>query len=112
MANKEMLIDADFEIDIKIERRNATTRAWEVATGLTSVSGRIAASESGAALGSCTVSLAEAGTTGRYFGVLDTAVLVAALATYENQEVYVIGSKSGDFDRVFGRYTVVRQLAI
>ena len=112
MANKDLLLDADFEVDLFIERKNATTRAWEAATGLTSVVGRISLTKTGSAAGSCTVALTEAGTTGRYVGVIDTATLVSALAAYENQSVYVIGSKSGDFDRVFGEYTVVRSLAI
>ena len=105
----DLNIDADFEVDLSITRKNATTRATEPAAGLTGVSARIAASPSGTALGSCTVNLTEAGSTGRYVGVIDTAVLVAALATYENQTVYLVGSKSGDFDRVFAQYTVRRK---
>lgn len=105
----DLNIDADFEVDLSITRKNATTRATEAAAGLTGVAARIAASPSGSALGSCTVNLTEAGTTGRYVGVIDTAVLVAALATYENQTVYLVGSKSGDFDRVFAQYTVRRK---
>jgi len=112
MANKQLLIDADFEIDVLIERRNAATRAKEPATGLTSVVGRIAATPGGAAIGACSVSLTEAGTTGRYVGGLDTLVLVAALAAYEGSEVFVVASKLNDFDRIVGRYTVVRQLAM
>ena len=112
MADAELHLDADFEVDIYIERKNATTREWEAATGLASVSARIAATPAGSAIGSCTVSLTEAGTTGRYVGVLDTATLVAGLATYENQRVYLVGSKSGDFDRVYGTYTVRRKRAM
>lgn len=108
----DLAIDQDFEIDVLIERKNATTRAWEPATGLASVSARIAGSPSGSALGDCTVALAEAGTTGRYVGVLDTATMVSALATYENREVYLVASKSGDFDRVFGVYIVRRKAAM
>lgn len=105
----DLLIDADYEVDVKIERRNATTRNWEAATGLSGVAARIAASPSGTALGSCTVNLTEAGTTGRYVGVLDTGVLVSALAAYENRKVYLVASKSGDFDRIVGELIVQRR---
>jgi hypothetical protein len=111
MADKLLPLDIDFEIDWFVERKNSTTRAWEPATGLTSVSGRISLTKTGAAVGSCTASLTEAGTTARYVGVIDTATLVAALAAQDGVEVYLILSKSGDFDRVYGSYTVVRQLA-
>ena len=102
-------IDADFEVDLYITRKHATTRAIEAATGLTGVSARFAASPSGATLGTSTVALTEAGTTGRYVGVIDTTVMVTDLAASENRTVYLVGSKSGDFDRVFAEYVVRRK---
>lgn len=112
MADTELCLDVDLEVDVGIERKNATTRLYEPATGLTGVAARLAISPTGAAVGSCTVSLSEAGTTGRYYGVLDTAPMVAGLAAYENQRVYLIASKSGDFDRVYATYTVRRKRAM
>lgn len=108
----DLNIDADFEVDLYITRKNATTRIIEPATGLSSVTARFALSPAGAAIGSCSVSLTEAATTARYVGVIDTATLISGLAAYENQTVYLVGSKSGDFDRVFAEYTVRRMQAM
>lgn len=102
----DLNIYADFEVDLYITRKNATTRATEAATGLSSVTARIALTPDGSAIGSCTASLTEAGSTGRYVGVIQTATLVTDLAAYANRTVYLVGAKSGDFDRVFGEYTV------
>ncbi len=109
MADAILNLDADFEVDLYITRKNATTRTIEAATGLTSVSARLALTPGGAAVGSCTVALTEAATTGRYVGVIDTTAMVSALAAYENRSVYLVASKSGDFDRVFATYVVRRK---
>jgi hypothetical protein len=112
MAVKDLPIDQDFEADVGITKKSATTRAWVAATGLTGVTARFALTKTGAAVGSSSWSLSEAGSTGRYFGVLDTATMVTDLAAYANQTVYLIVSKSGDFDRVFGEYVVRRASAM
>lgn len=111
-AAVDLLIDADFEADILIQKKSTTTRGWIPATGLTGVTARFALSKTGAAIGSCSWALAEAGVLARYYGVLDTATMVTDLAAYENQQVYLIGSKTGDFDRVFGVYVVRRSAAM
>ena len=108
----DLPIDIDFEPDVLIRRKNALTRAIEPATGLTGVTLRIALTPAGAAVGGCTVAAAEAGTTGRYFGVIDTAQLVTDLAAYESNTVYLIAAKTGDFDRVYGEYIVRRSSAM
>ena len=100
-------IYSDFEAEVKVTRKNSSTGVTEAATGLTGMTARIAATPTGTALGSLTVSLTERGTTGIYAGVLDTAALVTALAaSYLNQTVYVIYSKSGDIDREWAAYLV------
>lgn len=103
----DLNIYADFEAEVKITRKNASTGATEAATGLASgLAARISATTTGAAIGAMTVSLTERGTTGIYFGVLDTAALVTALASYLNQTVYVIYSKTGDVDREWSPFVV------
>ncbi len=104
---KELNINEDFEFDFLITRRNPTTRVKEPATGLSGVTGRLALTKTGAALGGTSTSLTEAGTTGRYVGPVDTATLVAALTAYVGQVVYAIPSKSGDFDCRWQEYRVV-----
>lgn len=106
MEIRDLNINADFEFDFALTRKNATTRAIEPATGLAGVVGRFAATRSGAAIGSCTVALSEAGTTGRYVGVIDTAVLVTDLTTYVGKVVYAIVSKTGDLDAEWAAYRV------
>lgn len=97
----------DFEVEVKITRKNSSTGVPEPATGLTGMTARISATDTGSALSPLTVSLTERGTTGIYAGVFDTADLVTALGTtYLNQTVYLIYSKSGDIDRAGAPYVV------
>lgn len=98
----------DFEAEVLITRKNATTGRSEPATGLTSVQFRISATETGAAIGSLTANASERGTTGRYYAIFDTAALVTALvASHMGKHVYLIPSKSGDFDRLVSKWQVV-----
>lgn len=100
-------IYADFEYDFKLTRKNATTRAVEPATGLSGVTGRFALTRTGTALSGTSTALTEAGTTGRYVGVLDAAALAAALAAELGKVVYAICSKSGDIDNEVQAYRVL-----
>lgn len=102
----DLNIYEDFEADIYITRRNATTRVIEAATGLSSVVCWFATTPTGTAIGSTNTALTEAGTTGRYVGVIDTATLVTDLAAYAYQTVYLIVSKSGDLGRIVDEYIV------
>lgn len=104
---KPLNIRTDFEFDFYLTRKNATTRATEAATGLTGVTGRLALLPSGSAVGGCTASLTEAGTTGRYVGIIDTAQLVTDLTNQVGRLVYAIVSKSGDLDGEWEPYLVV-----
>jgi len=99
----------DFEAEVKITRKNATTGKEEAATGLSGVQFRISATETGGAIGSLTANASERGTTGRYYAVFDTGALVTALITgsYLGKHVYLIPSKSGDFDRLVSKWQVV-----
>lgn len=106
MDIRDLNINSDFEFDFGLTKKNATTRAVEPATGLTGVVGRFAATRSGAAIGSCSVALTEAGTTGRYVGVLDTATMVIDLTAYVGKVVYAIVAKSGDLDAEWAAYRV------
>lgn len=105
-------IYSDFECECKVTRKNATTGVLEAATGLASMAARISLTKQGAALGSCTVSLTERGTTGIYAGTIDTATLVSALTAYLGQTVYVVFSRSGDVDHEWAAYIVRDQRAV
>lgn len=98
---------SDFEPEVAITRKNATTGAKEAATGLTSVTAWIALTPTGAAIAGLTVTLAERGTTGIYAGVLDTAALVTGLLTLLGTTVYVVYTKAGDIGHEWAAYTVV-----
>lgn len=106
MSVTALSIYSDFEPEVRVTRKNSSTGATEAATGLTGMTARIAATPTGAALGSLTVSLTERGTTGVYAGILDTAALVSALAASLNTTVYLIFSKAGDIDREWTAYLV------
>ena len=94
----ELNIASDFEPEVKLERKNTDTGAWEAATGLSSVVARISDTKTGSAIGGLTVGLTERGTTGLYAGVFDAADLLTALTTYVGTVVYVVYSKAGDID--------------
>lgn len=106
MAQSVLNIYSDFEAEVKITRKNATTGATEAATGLSGMQARIAATTTGAAIGSLTTALTERGSTGIYYGVLDTAALVSGLTAYLDKVVYVVYSKSGDIDHEWAPYVV------
>ena len=98
---------ADFEAEVAIKRKNATTGKSEAATGLTGVSFRISATKTGLAIGALSGAATERGTTGQYAKVFETTTLVTELITlYLGQYVYLIPSKSGDFDNLVTRWLV------
>lgn len=103
---RELNINTDFLFNFYLTTTNLSTGVLGAATGLTGVVGRFAATRTGAAIGSCSVALSEAGTTGRYLGVLDTATMVAALTAYVGKVVYAVVSKSGDIDCEVQAYRV------
>lgn len=105
-AARDLNIYSDFEAEVKLTRKNATTGNTEAATGLTAVTFRFAATTIGAAIGSMTASASERGTTGRYYAVFDTGSMVTDLLTYLGKAVYLIVSKSGDIDREVASYRV------
>ena len=106
MTTKVLNIRSDFQFRFSLTRTNGTTGADEAATGLSGITGRIALTPNGSALGSTSTALSEIGTTGNYFGVCDTATLVSALAAYLGRIVFVICAKSGDLDGEYERYLV------
>ncbi len=103
---RDLPIYADFEAEVDIKRKAATTGNEEAAAGLSGVTFRIAGTPGGAALGSLSVAASERSAKGgRYHATFDTGDLVSALAaSHLNVEVYLVVSKSGDFDRVAGVY--------
>lgn len=96
----------DFERLLQVEKRASGATAYSAATGETWAA-RLAATRSGSAIGSCTCTVAEVGSTGYYKATLDTATLVADLATYVGRIVWLIWSKSGDVDRRWVAFRVV-----
>jgi len=97
---------SDFEAEVFIEEKDATSGEWKPSTGLTGVTLRIATTKTGAAVGSLTgTSTERPGSPGLYALVFDAAALTSALTA--GGLIYLIASKSGDFDAEFAEYTVV-----
>ncbi len=98
----ELNIAEDFLAQMDLEQPASTTGEWGAATGLSSVSFRIAATVTGSAIGSLTGSASErSATAGRYYAVFDAATLTTDLAAYVGSVVYLILSKSGDIDAAY-----------
>lgn len=95
----ELNIAEAFLAQMDLEQPASTTGEWGAATGLSSVSFRIAATVTGSAIGSLTGSASErSAMAGRYYAVFDAATLTSDLADYVGSIVYLIVSKSGDFN--------------
>lgn len=102
MSTIDLNIAEDFLAQVDLEQPATTTGIWAAATGLSSVSFRIALTRTGSAVGSLTGSATErSATAGRYYAVFDAATLTADLAAYVGTTVFLIVSKSGDIDCVY-----------
>ena len=94
----------DYEPDVGLSRRNATTREPEPATGLTNLTFRLSLTEQGDPIGALTgITATEAGAIdhyARYVGAIDLAVLTSEMPdgdTYAHGvKVYLQLWKSGD----------------
>jgi len=94
----------DYEPDVGLSRRNATTRSPEPATGLTNLTFRLSLEEQGDPIGALTgIAATEAGTTdhfARYVGAIDLATLTSEMPDSDefanNVKVYLQLWKSGD----------------
>lgn len=87
----DLYLDNDFEAEFTVTRKNAATGATEAATGLTSLTVKISASDGGAAIGALTGSATERGTLGIYYYVFDGDALRTALAaSYVGRRVWVV----------------------
>jgi hypothetical protein len=91
-------IAQDFQADIYIQRKNATTLALEPATGLT-VFARWAATPTGAAIGTQSYGIDEVGggAPGRYRAIFQTAgspSMATDLTAYLGKAIYLIASNN------------------
>jgi len=87
----DIYLDNDFEPEYTVTRKNASTGAVEAATGLTSITVRISATDGGAAIGALTGAASERGTLGIYYKIFDGDALRTALATaYLGARVWVV----------------------
>ena len=99
---------ADFLAQADITTPATTTGVYAAAAGLTTVVARIAATATGAAINAAlSITATErSAKAGRYYAVFDKADLTTYLASYRDQEVYVIWSKTGDADMLYTPYIV------
>ena len=91
----------DYEPEVYVERKNATTGVWEPAAGLTGCEFRIADDEQGTAIGALTgiAATERSAAPGHYAGAIDLAVLTSELdePTYPHgEEVFLQFWKAGD----------------
>ena len=99
MSEKVIYLDNDFEPELRLTRKNASTGDLEAATGLTGLTGRLSATDAGATIhASLSVSLTERGTTGIYYGTIEGDNLRTHLASYAELPVWFVG---GDGTNVF-----------
>ena len=97
---KKFSFNADFEVVVGVQRRNATTGTWEDATGLADLAVRFSATKTGSALNDVAATLAERGAVsapGEYFVIIDMGTM-QGLSSYEDVSTFMIYSKAGDFD--------------
>lgn len=88
---KTIYLDSDWELEYRATRKNATTGVPEPATGLGGLTGRLSATDGGAAIhATMSVALTERGTTGIYFGVLQGDDLRTRLAALVGTVVYEV----------------------
>lgn len=104
-------IGSDFERVLYIEKRGSSTHDYAAATGETWAA-RIAATRTGAVIGSLTATVTEFGATGYYKAAIDRATLITDLTAYVGKVVYLIWSKSGDDDYRWIPFLVVTDLEI
>jgi hypothetical protein len=100
-SSSYLYLTEDAEFEVVMEVKAGATGTLGAASGLTSLSFRIAATKGGAAIGSLTFTASERGTTGIYYAVADTATLVAQLpeATYpDGTQVWLGLYKTGDVE--------------
>jgi hypothetical protein len=108
----------DWEPDVGIKRRHATTRKWEPATGMVGITFRVSLTEQGAAIGTLTgIAATEAGIVNdeaRYVGSVDLATLTAQMPdgpTFAHGEkVYLQVFKPGDIQVEAVQKTIRRTL--
>lgn len=100
MSDTELFLKNDHTIDYGVETASLTTRVVSIASGLSGITGRISASETGSAIGSCSVTLAEAGSTGRYFGTIGRSTIDTDLASYIGERVFEIISDGASIQAV------------
>ena len=96
----------DFGPDYFLERKDPSTGIWIPSNGLTTLQMRIALTRTGTTIGTSIATLSERGQTGLYNNPIPTATLVADLAGYLWQTVYVILSKAGDLDMRWDAFMV------
>jgi hypothetical protein len=98
--SRKIPLDNDFEFEYTLTRKNTNTGVDEAATGLTSLTGLISASDAGATIhADLSVSATErSGKSGTYYGVFDGDKLRTHLASLIGTKVYVV---FGDGTNVF-----------
>lgn len=102
MADAELIGEIayreDWEPELKLTKKNTTTRVKEPSTGGSGLNAWISLTEDGAAISTLTTALTEAaGLAGTYYGLVERATMEAGLAAYDGQTVYEVYDKTGDF---------------
>lgn len=101
-------LNADFLAQMDVTTPASTTGIYGDAAGVSDFVFRVAASKTGAALGSLSGTASErSADAGRYYKVFDKATIASALADYVGTVVYVILSRSGDLDGLYEPALVV-----
>lgn len=102
-------INADFLAQADVETPAVTSGRWAGADSITDFEFRIAATRTGAAIGSLSGTASfRSGDLNRYYKVFDSADLIAALTTYVGRVVYIILKRSGDVDDLWWPALVTR----
>ncbi len=93
---KSISLNNDFEFEYKATRKNSATGTLEPATGLTSLTCRLSATDGGAAIhATLSVTMVERGGTGIYSGVVlgpDLQTQLTALSGSVIYEVFAVGT--------------------
>jgi hypothetical protein len=99
MALENIYAGADYEVVVKVYRKNTATGRTEPAAGLTGCTAYFALTRGGAAIhADVTVALTErSGTAGEYFGIMDAAAIDTYLPA--NAVFWKAISKPGDRTR-------------
>lgn len=89
--SKTIALDNDWELEYRATRKNSATGTLEPATGLVGLTGRLSATDAGAAIhATMSVALSERGSTGIYFGVLQGDDLRTQLLSLVNTTIYEV----------------------